>query len=70
MPSGIEEKISDKKELVEVALDVIVENKDVVEKVKGGDDKAFNFLMGEIMKKTNRRADFKIVREVLKELLK
>ncbi len=70
IPSGIEEKISDKKELEKVALDVIRENKDVVEKVKSGDDKAFNFLMGEIMKKTNRRADFRVAREVLERLLK
>ena len=70
MPSYVEGKISDKKELEKIALKVIKENKDVVEKIKNGDNKAFNFLMGEIMKKTNRRADFKVAMSVLKSLIK
>jgi len=65
-----EGKISDKKELEKVAKGVIKENVNVVKDYKSGEKNAFNYLMGEIMKKTNRRADFNVAREVLKEMLK
>ncbi len=65
-----ESKISDKKELEKIALEVVKENPKVVSDYNSGEEKAFNYLMGEIMKKTNRRADFNATREVLKEMLK
>jgi len=64
-----ESKISDRKELEKIALEVIKGNPRVVENYRSGEEKAFNYLMGEIMKKTNRRADFNAAREVLKKLL-
>jgi len=68
--AGKERKISDREELKKVSDQVMKENKGVVGDYKSGEEKAFNFLMGEIMKKTNRRADFQVAREVLRELLK
>ncbi len=64
------EKIDDEKELERVALDVIKENKITVEKYLDGEQNAFNYLMGQIMNKTDRRADFLIARKVLEKLLK
>lgn len=70
MPDKVEGKISDKKELESIAKKVIDKNKAVVDDYKSGNQNAFNFLMGQIMKETNRRADFKVAREALKNLLK
>lgn len=68
-PSKQEGKISDKKELTKFAEKVIKENAKAAEDYQKGDVKSFNFLLGEIMKKTERRADYKVASEVLKELL-
>jgi len=56
-------KISDEetKNLVEVA---ILENKNVWEEYKGGKKESLNFLIGCVMKLSNRRADFAKVREI------
>ncbi len=62
--------ISDKKELEKIIKDILRDNKSAVEDYKAGEKSVFNYLMGEIMKRTNRRADFKTARKVLEELLK
>ncbi len=69
-PSSTENKISDIAELKKIAKQVIAENKKVAEQYKAGEKNALNFLMGEIMKKTNRRADFSLARKSLEEMLK
>ena len=66
---GIDGRIFDKKALEMVAREVINENSNVVNDYRNGEEKAFNYLMGEIMKKTNKRADFVIARKVLGRLL-
>lgn len=66
----VEGKISDKRELEGIVRKVIKKNKDAVDSYKAGEKKAFNFLIGEVMKETERRADFRIVREILMRLLK
>ncbi len=64
------ERITDKSELKEFCKKVIHANKKAVEDFKSGKHESFNFLMGEVMKLSNKRADFKIASECLKELLK
>lgn len=66
----VEGKITDKKELEKVARKVIAGNEKAVEDYKKGEKKAFEFLMGMIMKETKKRADFKIARNVLEKVLK
>jgi aspartyl-tRNA(Asn)/glutamyl-tRNA(Gln) amidotransferase subunit B len=66
----IEGKITDKKELEKVVLEVTKNNSKAAEDYKKGEKNALNFLMGEIMKATQKRADFKITRDVLEKLLK
>jgi len=66
----IEGKITDKKELEKVARKVIAGNGKAVEDYKKGEKKAFEFLMGVIMKETKKRADFRIAREVLEKVLR
>jgi aspartyl-tRNA(Asn)/glutamyl-tRNA(Gln) amidotransferase subunit B len=70
MPSAESgEKISDSRELKQIAEKVIKNNSKAVNDYKKGEQKAFDFLMGEIMKATQKRADFKIAREILQKLL-
>ncbi len=69
-PSKVEGKIEDKNELKKIAEKVISQNKKAVDSYNSGDKNALNFLMGQIMNLTNRRADYKVALEVLKELLK
>jgi aspartyl-tRNA(Asn)/glutamyl-tRNA(Gln) amidotransferase subunit B len=69
-PSKAEEKISSEKELENYVREVIFKEKKAVLEYKNGDMKAFNFLIGAIMKATDRRADSNIARKVLERLLK
>ncbi len=64
------ESISDSSEIETFANKVIKENSKAVEDYKNGEEKSINFLIGQLMKATNKRADFKTAKEVLEKLLK
>ncbi|PIN94566.1 Asp-tRNA(Asn)/Glu-tRNA(Gln) amidotransferase GatCAB subunit B [Candidatus Pacearchaeota archaeon CG10_big_fil_rev_8_21_14_0_10_30_48] len=64
------ERITNEKELSKLIEEVIKKNSKAVQDYKAGEKNSFNYLMGEIMKSSNRRADFKIASDILKELLK
>jgi aspartyl-tRNA(Asn)/glutamyl-tRNA(Gln) amidotransferase subunit B len=70
MEKKIEERITDEKELSKIASEVIKKNTKAVSDYKTGEKKAFDFLMGEIMRATGKRADFAAARKVLGNLLK
>lgn len=57
-------------EVKKVAKEVISENSKPVEDYQSGKEKAINYLIGQVMKKTNKRADFKFAKEVLEKQLK
>jgi len=61
--------ISKKQEIEKLATKVIKENKKTVENYKKGNTKAINFLIGQIMKLTDKRADFNVARKILKDQL-
>ncbi len=65
-----ERKITDEKQLGNVAERIINANPKATDDYKKGEKNALNFLLGEIMKATNKRADFAITRKVLEKLLK
>ena len=69
MPENIDQKISNSKELEKIALEVIKENAKAVSDYHNGEKNSFNFLMGQIMIKTKKRADFKSASEVLRKLM-
>lgn len=48
---------------------VISENGHVVEEYKGGKDASLNYLIGQVMRLSERRADFKVAGECLKRLI-
>ncbi len=65
----VEGKISDSDELEKICKEVLSKEKDVVMRYRAGEKKLINFLVGEVMRKTEKRADFKIVRELLEKIL-
>ena len=64
------ERISDKEEIEKLCKEIINENKKAVEDYKNGEEKALNFLLGEVMKKSKGQAESRIAKEVLVKLLK
>lgn len=69
-PSDSKGKIEDSSELKKIIEKIISENKKAVSDFKTGDSKALNFLMGKVMHATERRADFKVAKDLLEKLLK
>ena len=57
-------------EVEKYVKEVIKKNKKAVEDYKGGEEKSLNFLIGEVMKLSNRRADYKTAKEFLVKKLK
>jgi aspartyl-tRNA(Asn)/glutamyl-tRNA(Gln) amidotransferase subunit B len=62
--------IDDKSDLEKICQHVIKKNKQAVDDYKSGNEKSIFFLMGEVMKATQKRADSKVALEILKKLLK
>jgi len=62
--------LSDKKEIEKYCEEAIKENQKAVEDYKKGEKKSFNFLVGQVMRKTKGKATPKEVNEVLKKLIK
>jgi len=63
-------KISSKDELETICRQIIKENPNAVRDYKSGIKESLNFLIGKVMQKTNKRADFKTTRELLEKLLR
>ncbi len=61
--------ISKKQEIEKLVIKVIKENKKAVKNYKEGKIWAINFLIGQIMKLTDKRADFNVTRKILKDQL-
>ena len=62
-------KISSGSELEKIAKKVIKENQKAVEDYKSGKKESMNFLIGQVMRNSNKRADFKVAKEVLERLI-
>lgn len=65
-----QETISNEEEIEKMAQEVIKKNSKAVQDYKSGNTTAINFLIGEIMKASNRRADYKTAKIILERLLK
>lgn len=64
------EAVSDKKELEKFCIEAIAENPKAVEDYKKGNEKALNFIVGSVMKKTRGKATPVEVNDILKKLIK
>jgi aspartyl-tRNA(Asn)/glutamyl-tRNA(Gln) amidotransferase subunit B len=62
-------QITDEVELYPVVDQVIAENQDAVQKIMNGDEKAIGFLVGQIMKYTQGRANPGVVNRLLRDRL-
>ena len=63
------EQISDEETLAKIVDEVIANNQSVVEEIKGGKDKAFGFLVGQVMKMTKGKANPAKVNDLLRQRL-
>ena len=63
-------KISGKEEIEKICKQVIKENPQAVQDYQDGKQEALNFLVGQVMKLSNKRADYKTAREILVRELK
>jgi aspartyl-tRNA(Asn)/glutamyl-tRNA(Gln) amidotransferase subunit B len=63
-------KITDDIELEKFCKEVIKETPQAIKDYKSGKKESLNFLIGKVMQKTKKRADFKTTREILEKLLK
>ncbi len=61
--------ISNKDELKDIIKKVIKDNGKSVESYKSGNSQVLNFLIGQVMHLTNKRADYKTVREIFEKEL-
>jgi aspartyl-tRNA(Asn)/glutamyl-tRNA(Gln) amidotransferase subunit B len=61
--------VSDEGEIEEICKKVLEDNEAVVEDIRAGKDKAFGFLVGQVMKETKGRANPQVVNEILKKLI-
>jgi aspartyl-tRNA(Asn)/glutamyl-tRNA(Gln) amidotransferase subunit B len=64
-----QERISDPSKLKTIIQEIIKNNKKTVEDYKSGQTQALNFLIGQIMQKTNKQADYQVVKKVLESEL-
>lgn len=64
------ETISDTKEIEKICEQVIKNNPRAVQDYKEGQKEAFNYLVGEVMKASKRKADFKTAKMMLEKKLK
>jgi len=62
--------ISSSSEIEKIAKEVIKENQKAVADFRAGKKESINFLIGQVMRKSNRRADYKTSKELLEKLLK
>jgi len=64
------EQISDKGEIDKIVDKVIKDNSKAVEDYKSGESKALNFLIGQVMRLSDKRANFKTAKEILEKKLR
>jgi aspartyl-tRNA(Asn)/glutamyl-tRNA(Gln) amidotransferase subunit B len=57
--------ISDENEIENIIDEIIKKNEKSVNDYRSGEEKAFNFLVGQVMQKTQKRADFNLIKTIL-----
>ena len=65
----IKEKITDLVEIEKIVKKVISANAKAVADYKAGEKRSFDFLMGQVMRESEKRADFALARKILERML-
>jgi aspartyl-tRNA(Asn)/glutamyl-tRNA(Gln) amidotransferase subunit B len=60
-------QISDEDELARVVAEIVAQNAEVVEQIRGGKEASFKFLVGQVMRATRGRANPEAVNRLLRE---
>jgi aspartyl-tRNA(Asn)/glutamyl-tRNA(Gln) amidotransferase subunit B len=63
-------KIDDLGKIAEIIDQVISENEKAVADFKSGNKQSINFLIGQVMNKSNKRADFQTAKDLLEKKLR
>lgn len=63
------EQISDQSEIENIVIEILKKHPGEVERLKGGEDKLIGFLVGQVMKATQGKANPKVVNEILRKNL-
>lgn len=61
--------VNNQEELKKFCLNAITENQKAVDEYKAGNEKSFNYVVGQVMKKTKGKADPVVVNQLIKELI-
>jgi aspartyl-tRNA(Asn)/glutamyl-tRNA(Gln) amidotransferase subunit B len=69
MPSATEGKLSDETHLKALIADVLRAHQKAVQDYKAGEQKALDFLLGAVMKASQKRADYAVARKLLLKAL-
>jgi aspartyl-tRNA(Asn)/glutamyl-tRNA(Gln) amidotransferase subunit B len=64
------ESITDESQIEKIINEVLKKNNQSVQDFKAGEAKALNFLIGQVMQATNKRADFTTIKSILEKKLK
>jgi len=64
------ESITNESQIEKIIDEILKKNPQSVQDFKAGEAKALNFLIGQIMQATNKRADFNIVKSLLQKKIK
>ena len=64
------ESITDESKIEKIIDDIVKNNQQSVKDFKAGEQKALNFLIGQVMQATNKRADFLTIKKILEKKLK
>jgi len=67
--AGKHAQISDKKEIEKLAQKTIKENPKAVQDYKAGKKESINFLIGQVMKASNKRADYEMTKLIIEKLI-
>ncbi len=62
--------IGNEKELEKIINEILSQNQKSVQDYKSGEAKALNFIIGKVMQKTNKRADFNAIKRILESKLR
>jgi len=62
-------QITDEKEIAKIVEEVLQENPDAVEEYHKGKEKAIGHLVGQVMRKTQGKANPQLVNKILREKL-